>query len=308
MPENICCKDSSFEAKEHLYGTAPRVDHWFLLEYREHWEKDSLEKSLIPESVKNELNKALGSLENSRLQLIQKEIHSDGPINFYYIHSTEFEPKSYHFQFEKYEDLIELDLLNLIENGDINDSQTDEKIALVCTHGAYDSCCGKFGIPVFNLLQKNSLLSVWKSTHVGAHRLSANIVMLPEGIYYGGVGEDNAASIAETHLNGEIAIDNFRGRSCFNMTSQVSEYFLRKNKEIYGIDDLEWESEKDRSDFASAEFLLQKDDIGYSVNCAVLDYALKVKTSCNDDKLTTIPQYYLFSIIPFSARPDEVED
>ena len=91
------------------------------------------------------------------------------------------------------------------------------------------------------------------------------------------------------------------------MTSQVSEFFLREKHGIHGINDIKWESEKDRSDFASAEFLLQKDNIGYSVNCVVLDYALKIKTSCSDEELTTIPQYYLFSVIPFVAKPDEEE-
>lgn len=308
MPEIICCKDSSLEADEHLYGTAARVDHWFLLEYSEHWEKDSLEKSLIPETVKSELNKALRLLRNSRLQLIQKELHTEGPINFYYIKSSEFEPKSYHFQFNTYEELVELDLISLIEKGDIRDSETDEKIAIICTHGAYDSCCGKNGVPVFNELQKNSALSVWRSTHVGAHRFSANVVMLPEGIYYGRVGIDNAAEIAEAHIKGEIVLDNFRGRCCFSQTSQVSDYFIRKQLGIHGIYDVKWEFEKDREDYIAAEFLVEKDNIGYSVNSVVLNNAIKVKTSCIDEKLTSIPQYYFFSMIPYAPRLKEATD
>lgn len=306
MPENICCKESSTNANEHLYGTAPRVDHWFLLEYSEHWEKDSLEKSLIPETVKSELNKGLKLLQNSRLQLIKRELHTEGPINFYYIKSTEFEPKSYHFQLNTYEELVELDLISLIEKGDIRDSETDEKIAIICTHGAYDSCCGKYGMPVFNELQKNNSLSVWRSTHVGAHRFSANMVMLPEGIYYGRVGIDNAAEIAEAHLKGDIVLDNFRGRCCFRQPSQVSDYFIRKQLSIHGIYEVRWEFEKDRDDYIAVEFLVEKDNLGYSVNSVVLNNAIKVKTSCIDEKLTTIPQFYFYSMIPYTPKPKEV--
>jgi len=306
MPENICCKDSSLDANEHLYGTVPRVEHWLLLEYTEHWEKDALEMSKIPGPVKDEINKCLKSLKNSRFQFIQRELNTDGPINFYYIKSTELEPKSYHFQFNSYEELLELDIINLIENGDINDSQTDEKIAIICTHGAYDSCCGTYGVPVFDELQKNSSLSVWKSTHVGSHRFSANMVMLPEGIYYGRVSPENVSEIANIHLNGEIALDNFRGRCCFQQAAQVSEYFLRKQLGIVsGIYDIEWVYEKDRYEHTSVEFLVKKVNLVYSVNSFVMNSAIKVKTSCMDKEPQSIPQFYFYSLIPYTPESEE---
>ncbi len=310
MSENICCKDSSSDAKEHLYGTVPKVDHWLLLEYREHWEKDALEKSSIPEAVKEEINNCLKSLENSRFQLIQKELHSEGPINFYYIISSEFEPKTYHFQLNSYEELIELDLISLIENGDLRDSETDEKIAIVCTHGAYDSCCGKYGVPVFSELEKNSNLSVWKSTHVGSHRFSANMVMLPEGIYYGRVSPENVSDIVDTHLKGEIALDNFRGRCCFRQAAQVSDYFLRKQLgenglHVKGIYEIEWVYEKDRYEYTSVEFLVEKFNLVYSVNTMVMNSAIKVRTSCTDSEPQSIPQFYFYSIIPYEPEPEE---
>ena len=310
MPDNICCKDSSSDANEHLYGTAPKVDNWLLLEYPEHWEKESLEKSSIPGPVKEELNKCLESLENSRLQLIQRDNNSDGPINFYYIKSTEIEPKSYHFQINSYEELIELDLINLLENGDLSDSETDEKIVLVCTHGAYDSCCGKFGVPVYKELEKKSKLSVWKSTHVGSHRFSANIVMLPEGVYYGRVSPENVSEIAETHLKGEIAIDNYRGRCCFRQAAQVSDYFLRKQLgenglHVKGIYEIEWVYEKERYEHTSVEFLVEKFNLVYSVNTMVMNSAIKVRTSCTDSEPESIPQFYFYSIIPYEPEPEE---
>jgi len=98
MSEKISCSESSSLSNEHLYGTAPRVDNWFLLEYTGHWEKDALEKSLIPEEVKSELNNFLKSFKNSRIQLIKKDDNKTDVINFYYIKSVESEPKSYHFK------------------------------------------------------------------------------------------------------------------------------------------------------------------------------------------------------------------
>ena len=72
MSDKISCSESSSLSSEHLYGTAPRVDNWFLLEYTEHWEKEALEKSLIPEEVKAELYNFLKSFKNSRIQLTSK--------------------------------------------------------------------------------------------------------------------------------------------------------------------------------------------------------------------------------------------
>ena len=305
MPENKCCRDISLDANEHLYGTVPKVDNWLLLEYSGHWEKDSLEKSSIPDPVKDELKKILDSLENSRLQLIQRENNTDGPINFYFIKSTEFEPKSYHFQLSSYEELVELDLFSLIEKGDLSDSETDEKIALVCTHGAYASCCGSHGVPVYNKLKENSELSVWKTTHVGSHRFSANIVMLPEGVYYGRVNPENVAEIANKHLRGEIFLDNFRGRCCYQQAAQVSDYFLRKQlgpEELPGIFDIEWVYQRDRYEYTSVEFLVKKINIVFSVNCMVLSSAIEVTEGCTDTETVSIPQFYYYSIIPYEPR------
>jgi len=305
MSKIISCKESSGAAGEHLYGTAPRVDHWFLLEYPEHWEKDSLEMSSIPEEVKTELNKCLKSLKNSRLQFIKKDDHKNGAVNFYYIKSSEFEPKSYHFLFNNYEELLELNLMSLIEKGDIRDSETDEKIVLICTHGAYDSCCGKYGVPVYKEIQKNRDLTVWKSTHVGAHRFSANMVMLPEGIYYGRVGNENGRDIIESHLKGEIRLDNFRGRCCYSQPSQVSDYFLRKQIDKYGIYEIRWEFEKDRDDYIAVEFKLENENLGYSVNSIVFNHAISIKASCLDNEPKSIPQFYFYSIIPYTPKPKE---
>ena len=308
MPENKCCRDSSLEANEHLYGTVPKVDNWLLLEYSGHWEKDSLEKSSIAVPVKEEIKKILDSLDNSRLQLIQRENQKGGSINFYYIKSTEFEPKSYHFQLNSYEELLELDLISLIEKGDLNDSETDEKIALVCTHGAYDSCCGSHGVPVYNKLSENTDLSVWKTTHVGSHRFSANIVMLPEGVYYGRVSPENVDEIANTHLRGEISLDNFRGRCCYQQSAQVSDYFLRKQlgKEVVlNIYDIEWVFQRDRYEYTSVEFLVKKMNIVFSVNCLVLNSAVTVKQSCTDNEAVSIPQFYYYSIIPYEPETEE---
>ncbi|MGH7884114.1 MAG: sucrase ferredoxin, partial [Thermodesulfobacteriota bacterium] len=182
----------------------------------------------------------------------------------------------------------------------IRDSESDEKIVLVCTHGAYDSCCGKFGVPVYNEIKKNNEISTWSTTHVGAHRFSANLVMLPEGIYYGRVNTENINNLIDSHLKEKIFLDCFRGRSCFSQTSQVSDYFLREKIGTLGIYDIKWEFEKDRDTYTAVEFNVLSENLVYSINSIVLNDAIKVLPSCGDNEARYLPLFYFYSLIPYT--------
>jgi hypothetical protein len=63
---------------------------------------------------------------------------------------------------------------------------------LVCTHGAVDACCAKFGYPVYRRLRQIAAESelpdpvrVWRCTHFGGHRFAATVLDMPEGRYWG---------------------------------------------------------------------------------------------------------------------------
>lgn len=296
------CVQLSVESGEQLFGTAPRVDHWFLLEYRGNWNKEALLNSSLSKEVKDCVGKLLNSFPNSRLQFIKKDVNNSDNISFYYAKSTEFEPKLYKFSLNSYEDIINLDIKNLIETGEIRDSESDEKLVLICTHGAYDSCCGKFGVPVYNQIKNNNGISVWNTTHVGAHRFSANIVALPEGIYYGRVDPVNVNNLIESHLKGEIYLQCFRGRSCYSQTSQVSDYFLRDKIGKLGIYDIKWEYEKDRFASTAVEFRVESEGLVYSVNTVVFNDAVKVLPSCGDTEAKYLPLFYYYSLVPYVPK------
>lgn len=61
---------------------------------------------------------------------------------------------------------------------------------LVCTHGAVDACCAKFGYPIYRRLRQIAAESdadvrVWRCTHFGGHRFAATLLDMPEGRYWG---------------------------------------------------------------------------------------------------------------------------
>lgn len=306
--KTLTCSQMSSRSGEHLYGTALEVKNWFLLEYSGVWKRDAFPQSALPEEVKEHLGGFLSSFEESRIQLIGGPGPSSGDPAFYYAHSSEFSPKLYKFEIEKYEDILSIDLGELVESGEIEKFSCEERLALVCTHGARDGCCAVAGSGVYKELLKKEGISAWRTTHVGAHRFAANIVMLPEGIYYGRVNGENLEDIVSSHLRGEIFLDCYRGRSCFSQTSQVSDYFLRKEIEKLGIYDIRWEFEKDREDYTAVEFGVEGETTVYSINTVVMNSGVKLQTSCDSPEVTGIPQFFFYSIIPYEPQREEKED
>jgi hypothetical protein len=62
---------------------------------------------------------------------------------------------------------------------------------------------------------------------MGGHRFAANVIQLPEGIYYGRVDESSVEPLLRTGLHQQIYLPNLRGRSCYSPQAQAAEYYLR---------------------------------------------------------------------------------
>lgn len=306
--KTLTCSQMSSLSGEHLYGTAPEIENWFVLEYSGVWKKDAFPQSRLPEEVKEHLGKFLSSFERSRIQLIGGGRPGEGNPVFYYACASEFSPKLYRFEIETYQDLLSIDLPDLVSTGEIEKFSCEEKLVLVCTHGARDGCCAAAGPGVYRELLQEEGICAWRTTHVGAHRFAANLVMLPEGIYYGRVNGENLKDVISSHLRGEIFLDCYRGRSCFSQTSQVSDYFLRKKIQKLGIYDIRWEFEKDREDHTAVEFGVEGETTVYSVNMVVMNQAIKLQTSCDEPEIKELPQFYFYSLIPYEPKGRGKED
>lgn len=79
---------------------------------------------------------------------------------------------------------------------------------LVCTHGAIDACCARFGYPVYRQLRQLAAASaapvrVWRCTHFGGHRFAATLLDMPEGRYWGRLEARRLAPLI--HRDGPVA-------------------------------------------------------------------------------------------------------
>ncbi|WP_367048211.1 sucrase ferredoxin [Streptomyces sp. Je 1-332] len=84
-------------------------------------------------------------------------------------------------------------------------------VVLVCTHGQHDTCCAVRGRPVGRALSERWPDLVWECTHIGGDRFAANVVVAPDGVYYGGLDAPSSVTAVEEHLAGRIHGAHLRG-------------------------------------------------------------------------------------------------
>jgi hypothetical protein len=90
-----------------------------------------------------------------------------------------------------------------------------EPILLVCTHGVHDTCCAIRGRPVAAALAAEWPGQVWECSHVGGDRFAPNLVVLPDGFYYGNLDPESAVDTVRRHLAGAVAAGQLRGVARF---------------------------------------------------------------------------------------------
>lgn len=67
------------------------------------------------------------------------------------------------------------------------------------------------GRPVARALSESRPDLVWECTHVGGDRFAANVVVVPDGVYYGNLDAGSAVTVVEEHLAGRIRAEHLRG-------------------------------------------------------------------------------------------------
>jgi hypothetical protein len=106
--------------------------------------------------------------------------------------------------------------------------QVAHPLVLVCTHGRRDRCCAVLGRPVAEALALHAPEAVWETSHVGGHRFAGNVVLLPEGLVFGGLDPAGALAVLARHAEGRLALSALRGRSALEPVAQAAEVLVRE--------------------------------------------------------------------------------
>ncbi len=114
----------------------------------------------------------------------------------------------------------------------------DRSLVLVCTNGRHDTCCATRGRPVVAALAALHPGEVWECSHVGGDRFAANVVVLPEGLYYGGLDPASAVDVLAAHERGLASPRWLRGRCSLPPAAQAAQVHAMRALDRVRLDDL----------------------------------------------------------------------
>ena len=111
-------------------------------------------------------------------------------------------------------------------------------LALVCTNGKRDRCCALLGRPLAAELAASGVPGVWEVTHLGGHRFSPTVLVLPYGYAYGRVGAHAVKEILHGVQEGRVVVEGCRGSSAWQRPGQAAELAVRSAAGEYAADAL----------------------------------------------------------------------
>ena len=228
------CAETSRADLEPLSATASRVDTWILLEYRGLWAHDAVDGSTLSPELKAYVVRQRSRFPYARILFVRRPERRAADGLCAYVARTGGPLRS--LELGGYDDLLELDLNRA-------GTPVEHPLFLVCTHGKHDRCCSKFGRPLYDAARE--LVDegwVWQSSHVGGDRFAGNLVVLPDGIYYGRVDPGEALSVIEAALAGRVHLPCYRGRSCHSFPAQAAELAVRRETGLLGVADVDVET------------------------------------------------------------------
>ncbi|MDX2140575.1 MAG: sucrase ferredoxin, partial [Chloroflexota bacterium] len=214
--------DYSAQIGEQLFATAPRAEHWLLLEYPRPWSGKAYEDSSIPPNVKSQIDGVLAQMPHSRLQMIaQGSRESLTDLTLYVIRAAWERQHIRRITLPTYEALLDLPLADIAAGRAEMGVPVAEPLYIVCTNGKRDVCCARHGLPIYNALRAAGA-QAWQCNHIGGHRLAGTLVAFPHGVYYGRVTADDVPALLAAVGNGEMLLERVRGRACLEAVGQAA--------------------------------------------------------------------------------------
>ncbi|HET9827557.1 MAG TPA: sucrase ferredoxin [Nocardioidaceae bacterium] len=223
------CAVASLERDEAAVGSASTVRAFLLVENAGPWGVDALRDARLPEHVKSGLRDRAARTGVRVLLVRRHRGASSGPgLRVFAAWADAADPWLETATVAGPEQLLDLDVVALGRGRSPGLTPTTRPVFCVCTHGRHDSCCASLGRPTAAALTASHPEETWDVSHVGGDRFAANVLVLPEGLYYGRVSAAAAPALADRHLAGHLELDLLRGRSGFDFAVQAAEVAVRR--------------------------------------------------------------------------------
>jgi hypothetical protein len=218
------CSVASEDRRDDLAGTATHLTALLLVEHHGPWGASAPGDSRLPESVRRHLE----THKNIKVLLARRHHRAHRGSEFRLFLCFPARRLLFTSTFVDPEELTSLDL-DAVSRGQSPDwTRVDGPLFGVCTHGRHDACCAERGRPVASALSASHPAETWEISHMGGDRFAANMVVLPEGLYYGRMEPESASEVARLHESGRLDLGRLRGRSSYPMPVQYAEIALRR--------------------------------------------------------------------------------
>ncbi|MBJ6643401.1 sucrase ferredoxin [Streptomyces sp. BSE7-9] len=233
------CSTVSRELDEPVAGTAATARTWLLLEQPGPWGARALTSSHLDPALGRALEAAAKGT-GVRIALIRRPgRHADSrmpatrrvyvahtvPGNVWLHSATTTDPAR----------LLDLDLAAL-GRGEAagfdavlgGAPHAGDPLALVCTNGKRDRCCALLGRPLAAELASSGVDGVWEVTHLGGHRFSPTVLVLPYGYAYGRAEAHAVKEVLHGVQEGRVVTEGCRGGSAWERPGQAAELAVRR--------------------------------------------------------------------------------
>ncbi|WP_413801783.1 sucrase ferredoxin [Streptomyces iranensis] len=256
------CATASRDLSEPLAGTAATAPTWLLVEQPGPWGTEALTASRLDPAAGRALERAAEGT-GVRVALIRRpgrhaDLHTGARHRVFVAHTR---PGRSWIRTTALDDparLLDLDFAAL-GAGDLGgltlrphaphelhephdaaawEQYTGDPLVLVCTNGKRDRCCALLGRPLAGELAASGVHSTWEITHIGGHRFSPTLVVLPHGYTYGRATAQGVKDVIEALRNGRVVTDGCRGRSAWERPGQAAELAIRELTREDGADAL----------------------------------------------------------------------
>ncbi|MEU1016138.1 sucrase ferredoxin [Streptomyces sp. NPDC005898] len=206
--ERFLCAEAARTRGDPLAGTAPYGGVWILIEYRAGWPPNGFDGLDLDPGTKGLVFSAAQAVR-ARILLIRRHGRrtAEGAGRWAVLrHEKSGAHRQRWGTWRRDEDLADI-VRALAEPGEPG----LPPVVLVCAHGRHDICCSVRGRPVGRALSERWPDLVWECTHVGGDRFAANVVVAPDGVYYGALDADSSVTTVAEHLAGRVHARHLRG-------------------------------------------------------------------------------------------------
>ncbi|MBA2809537.1 sucrase ferredoxin [Streptomyces sp. KM273126] len=232
------CTTASRHLDEPLAGTSTTARTWLLLEQPGPWGAHALTASHLDPAVGRALEAAAEDT-GVRVALIRRpgrhaDCHDARERHVYAAHTVPGNIWLHSTTTTDLEQLLDLDFPAL-GMGDPHTfdtvlrgrPHTGDPLALVCTNGKRDRCCALLGRPLAAELASSGVQGVWEVTHLGGHRFSPTLLVLPSGYAYGRAQAHHVKSVLQAAREGRVVTEGCRGSSAWERPGQAAELAVR---------------------------------------------------------------------------------